>query len=185
MRGFLCRLRACGWLLLSAAWAERRTRSALMHGEHFVLAGGGGYDFLAAVGQSRREEASSDAAAVRRVRLGGGMARDALRMVAMQPLLWAGALALALSYAQQPLPATVSWPPWPLHAGAHIWSFGESVSTCMVRLCCGMLAGGGFERCAGGRSCAAHLAVHWVAPHSAPTEGSAGWHVHPPPNSLT
>ena len=43
-----------------------------------------------------------------RVLVGGGTAGDALRMLVRQPLLPAGALALALSYSQQPLPATVS-----------------------------------------------------------------------------
>lgn len=54
-----------------------------------------------------RQSVVPNAAAVCRVRVGSGTAGDALRMMAMQPLLWAGAAALALSFSQQPLPATV------------------------------------------------------------------------------
>lgn len=44
---------------------------------------------------------------LRRVHVGGGTMGDAARLVAAQPLLWAGALALALSHLHMPLPATV------------------------------------------------------------------------------
>lgn len=39
--------------------------------------------------------------------MSGGTVGDAARAVAAQPVLWAGALALALSHLRVPLPATV------------------------------------------------------------------------------
>ncbi len=42
-----------------------------------------------------------------RVKVGGGRLEDGVMNMAMQPLLWAGAAALWLSYSGSPLPAMV------------------------------------------------------------------------------
>lgn len=78
------------------------------------------------------------------MKVGGGTVPDALRMLAMQPLLWAGAFALAMSYAQRPLPATASTlctPPASillrlatLHVGAYFSKLSELCIQCKDRL---------------------------------------------------
>ncbi|CAL8463796.1 g3330 [Coccomyxa elongata] len=51
--------------------------------------------------------AQKAASAARRVKVGGGRLEDAVMNMAMQPVLWAGAAALRLSYSGSPLPAMV------------------------------------------------------------------------------
>ena len=121
-----------------------------------------------------------------RVKVGGGTVRDALRMLGMQPVLWAGAAALALSYAQQPLPPTASsicvlpaccaQSRYTQASGAPLWlglpKLPERVQglTRAVRAA----AGGGRERGPGRRPHPARAAVHRRSARCAADAGAAG-----------